>query len=388
MLRASRQRTLALLAAFEAALGPDLAVPCRPQFNPPLWEMGHIGWFQEYWIGRNLQRTLGIACDPLGDRAASRLAGADALYDSSHVPHDARWSLPLPGLPATRDYLEAVLEGTLALLQQAPPDDAALYFYRLVLFHEDMHAEAATYMAQALGVPLGDGLVPEPVHSALEAAQALQVQACDWQQGWSGPGFAFDNELAPRIVRLPAFAIDSQPVPWRQFLAFADAGGYADARWWTQPAWQWCCAHSNKVPRYLRRAGAGWETQRFGRWEALNLDAPAVHLTAFEAEAWCRWAGRCLPTEAQWECAAMTLPGFAWGAVWEWTATPFEALPGFMPHPYRDYSAPWFGSRPVLKGASVATSPRMTHPRYRNFFTPERNDIHAGFRSCRAVPVG
>jgi EgtB-related family protein len=126
---------------------------------------------------------------------------------------------------------------------------------------------------------------------------------------------------------------------------------------------------------------------RFDRWQPLDLKGPAVHLSAFEADAWCRWAGRRLPSEAEWECAAMTTPSsaqpsFQWGRVWDWTASAFEPFPGFEPHPYRDYSAPWFGTRRVLRGASAATSPRMAHPKYRNFFTPERDDIFAGFRSC------
>mgnify|MGYP006188903463 FL=1 len=110
----------------------------------------------------------------------------------------------------------------------------------------------------------------------------------------------------------------------------------------------------------------------------------ARHLSATEAQAWCRWAGRRLPTEAEWEVAAHTAPGFAWGAVWEWTASAFEPFPGFKPHPYLDYSQPWFDGRPVLKGASSATHPRMRHPTYRNYFPAARTDIFAGFRSVRA----
>jgi gamma-glutamyl hercynylcysteine S-oxide synthase len=115
----------------------------------------------------------------------------------------------------------------------------------------------------------------------------------------------------------------------------------------------------------------------------LNLRHAACHLTAVEAEAWCHWAGRRLPTEAEWERAAVQQPqAFEWGHVWEWTSSNFGPYPGFDAHPYRDYSAPWFGSHRVLRGASFMTQPRMRHPRYRNFFMPHRNDIAAGFRSC------
>jgi EgtB-related family protein len=131
-----------------------------------------------------------------------------------------------------------------------------------------------------------------------------------------------------------------------------------------------------------------WRRQQFGQWLAVDPALPAMHLSHHEALAWCRWAGRRLPSEAEWEHAAVaardTGGPFDWGQVWEWTASGFMPYPGFNAHPYRDYSAPWFDGRPVLRGGSFATAPRMKHPRYRNYFTAERNDLFAGFRSCAA----
>ncbi|MCU0927856.1 MAG: hypothetical protein MUE62_01310, partial [Burkholderiaceae bacterium] len=155
-LRASRADTLATFDAWRRAL-PALAVPRRAEINPPLWELGHVGWFQEYWLARNPERPRGIAADPDAPRPEGVRAGADALYHSSRVAHDVRWSLPLPGVEATLDDLARQLETTLALLAEAPDEsDDALYFFRLALFHEDMHHEAALYMAQGLGVPIDD----------------------------------------------------------------------------------------------------------------------------------------------------------------------------------------------------------------------------------------
>lgn len=370
-LQSGRRKTLALLDAWVKALGPGLAVPYGSDFNPPLWELGHVAWFQEYWIARNRQRPLGVAADPQHPRADSRLADADTFYDSSQVAHTVRWELPLPGLEETLAYAERTLDDTLcALAADAAAGRAItadeLYFYRLVLFHEDMHAEAAIYMAQALGVGLPAHLLPVPL--PLPGAVQLSLPAADWTLGWpshsSPDAFAFDNELPAQSVPVAAFGIDSVPVSWRRFLPAVEQGAVA-------------------APRYLRRVDGHWQQQRFGQWHRLQLDAPAEHISWHQATDWCRWAGRRLPTEAEWEYAALTAPGFSWGQVWEWTASRFTPFPGFTPHPYRDYSRFGFEeNRYVLRGASRATDPRLAHPRYRNFFGPDRNDLHAGFRSC------
>ncbi len=380
----ARARTLKLADAWTAALGPSLRVPQQPELNLPLWEWGHVGWFADWWLARNPQRHLGLAANPDGPRLPARQAArgvdADALYHSSHVAHAQRWQLQLPTAEATRADLAASLSDTLALLAQATETDAGLYFFRLALFHEDMHAEAATYMAQTLGLDLGlgDSLYQRAAGAASTAAATtpatLHLPATDWVLGWTGPGFAFDNELGTHTVQVPDFHIDARPLTWAQYLpSLGPQVGLSEA-----------------APRYLRRSSAsssGWDQLRFGQWRALNLADVACHLSAHEAQAWCRWAGRRLPTEAEWEVAAHTLPGshatpgFVWGQVWEWTASAFAPFPGFVAHPYQDYSQPWFDGRPVLKGASAATVPRMRHPRYRNFYTPERNDLFAGFRS-------
>lgn len=356
----ARERTLRLAADFRAALGPAPRVPYAAELNPPLWELGHIAWFQEWWVGRNPQRERGARADPLAPRPPSLLPGADGWYDSSRVAHRTRWDLPLPDADATADYLHRTLAQTLQLLDALPPDadDDALYFFRLVALHEQMHAEAAAYMGASLGIALTEARALP----GLGPRREIEVPAQRFELGASGPGFAFDNELGAHTVDLAAFAIDAEPLRWGDFLPFVEAGGYEDARWWTPEGWQ----HAQ------RRA-----------WPAQRADAAAMHLGAHEAEAWCRWAGRRLPSEAEWECAAFTAEGFLWGAAWEWTATVFQPYPGFDAHPYRDYSQPWFGSRRVLRGAAPATSAALAHAKYRNFFEPHRRDIFAGFRTAR-----
>ena len=378
-LRAARDDTLATFADVEAAL-PALQVPLRPELNPPLWELGHIGWFQAWWIGRNPARADGVDADPEVPRRPSGID--DTLYDSSRVPHDSRWSLPLPDAAATRDALAAQLQETLTLLAVSGADDRSLYFFRLALLHEDMHHEAALYMARGLDLPIEDPRwQPRPLP---EPPPPLRFEPGPWQLGrGAAAGFSFDNELEGHQVLLPAAEIDAQVVRWAEYLPFAEAGGYADARWWTAEGWRWRTERGLEAPRFLRREGGRWQVRRFARWQPLDLREAACHLSLHEAEAWCLWAGRRLLEEAEWERAACTRgAAFRWGDVWEWTASPFRPYPGFRPHPYRDYSQPWFDGRPVLRGASHLTQPRLRHARYRNFFPAGRHDVPAGLRTA------
>ena len=395
-LQDARLRTVRLLDRYEAALGPALTVPLEPTLNPPRWEFGHVSWFTDWWLCRNPDRALGLDARPgalrLAARQARRGVDADALYDSSAIAHDLRWELNLPSVAETRADLTDSLADTLACLEQANEDDRGLYFFRLALFHEDMHAEAAAYMAQNLGFDpgydlddgngvdseVGSGVGKEGSIGAIE----LAIAASEVQLGYTGPGFCFDNERGLAMMQTPAFQIDSRALSWGRYLPFIEAGGYAEPRWWDEPGWRWRCTGNHACPRYLRRGvDTPWEILQFGRWKPLDPSTTAVHLSAFEAQAWCRWAERRLPTEAEWVLAAQSSADFAWGQVWEWTATEFRPFPGFTPHPYRDYSEPWFDGRPVLKGACSATRARMRDVHYRNFSTPDRNDIFAGFRS-------
>lgn len=374
-LQGLRSRTLQVFDAYACA--GMLHVPSTEELNPPLWELGHLAWFQERWIGRNQQREHGVRCDPAQARLPSLLAASDDWYDSSAVPHASRWDLPLPGTEACKAYLAATLQQTLTLLETAEQDDDALYFYRLAMFHEAMHLEAAIYMAQALGVPVS----PTPIATYSIATKPhftpdssrITIQNTTWMLGWQSDGFAFDNELGAHTVQLAAYEIDSQCVRWWQYLQFVEATGHA-------------------LPRYVRcvraagQTAQGYEQHHFGSWQPLDQQAAAVHLSWHDALAYCAWAGRRLPLEAEWECAALrpadTQPHFSWGEVWEWTASTFQPYPGFSAHPYRDYSEPWFGSRVVLRGACAATQPVMRHAKYRNYFMAERADIFAGFRTC------
>ncbi len=389
----ARNHSLHLFAQFQRALEDSAPkIFQHPHVNPPLWELGHVAWFQEWWIGRNTQRALGTRCSPEPTRLASIEPQADRWWNPGLTPQAGRWSLDLPDMAACRAYLLHTLESTLDLLDKAgASSDDALYFYRLSLFHEDMRGEAMACAAQVLGVgldePLQAALAPRP----MAVREPLLVPSTVWTMGSEGAGFAFDNEKPAHAVSVPEFEIDAQPVSWAQYVEFVGDGGYDSEELWHPDGWRWlqgqAAAEGRRGPRYVDQIGisSGAVIQnRFGVPRRMQASQPAMHVSWWEADAWCRWAGRRLPAEVEWELAAHTAArrGFHWGDVWEWMGTTFRPYPGFAPDPWQDYSQASFGTHKVLRGASFATRARMKTPKHRSFQLPERDDGFCGFRSC------
>jgi len=414
----ARTRQLTETLSTEQLMGPML-----PTVNPVLWEIGHVGWFHEYWTLRHVH----------GETSA--LERADRLWNSSTVPHATRWDLDLPERNAIFGYMADVLGRQLDRLG-AGVDAPAGYFYELAIRHEDMHVEALTYTRQTLGYS-----APERIGKAATKGVGIWPGDVDipggrWRLG-SRPtdGFVFDNEKWAHAIDIAPFRIAKAAVTNAEFAAFVEAGGYRAREFWSAEGWAWRERMRAERPAYwLRKDGGVWVWRRYDRVEQLVPDEPVAFINWYEAEAWCAWAKRRLPTEAEWEAAALGEPTrdgsrladvkrrWPWGDapprpehanlafecdgplavaacaagdsafgcrqmvgnVWEWTASDFVPFPGFAADPYEDYSQPWFNTRKVLRGGCWATSERIGRPTYRNFFTPDRNDIFAGFRTCAA----
>ena len=413
-LDAARARTLALLAGLSDA---QLMGPKRPILNPLRWEAGHLAWFHEHWILRRL------------DGRAPLVAHTDALYDSTAVAHDTRWDLPLLSMADTLKYLSDVHTALVERLTTRPLTERDAYFYQLTIFHEDMHTEAFLYMRQTLGYPAPT--LPDCVDSGHDAGpwpEDVAISGGTLQLGATrSQGFVFDNEKWAHPVAVAPFRIARAPVTNREYRAFVEAEGYFNRAYWDDTGWNWREAAGLTAPIHWRQTDGAWQARRFDRFEPLAPNAPVTHVSWHEANAYCRYAKRRLPTEAEWEMAAACEHGevgagkryYPWGElapsrllanlgnrcgcldvgalpesdsafgcrqllgnVWEWTASDFLPYPGFTPDPYKEYSAPWFGSRKVLRGGSWATPARLVRNTWRNFFPPERNDIFAGFRTC------
>jgi ergothioneine biosynthesis protein EgtB len=419
-LRASREHLTRITADLdgERLLGPQLAI-----VNPPLWELGHVAWFQEYWC---LRRR------PGGGFGDSILRSADTLYDSAKVAHDTRWILPLPNLKATLSYQANILERTLQRLERESDNPDLRYFVQLATFHEDMHAEAFHYTLQTLGYenpyPVADGgwrMADVGQRSAHAPGGDVELPGGRFMLGAApDSAFVFDNEKWAHEVRLQPFRISRTPVTNAEYAAFVEARGYSRREWWSDDGWAWRSREGLAAPKYWIKQDGAWAQRRFDRVVALHPDEPVMHVSWHEAQAWCRYANRRLPSEAEWEYAASWDAGvrqkrhYPWGSqlpdaaranlesagiahvevctsgdaasgcrqmignVWEWTASTFDPYPGFVIDPYKEYSEPWFGTHKVLRGGSFATTRRLIRNTWRNFYTPERYDVFAGFRTC------
>ena len=419
-LEEARERTRFLLASVSEE---DLATQHDPIMSPLIWDYGHIGNYEELWL---LQKAHGKI---LSKRELYY------MYDAALYPREERPSLNLLDWPSADRYLNAVRKAVLETLEEADfdADDPLLkdgFVYNMIIQHECQHNET---MLQTLQLMKGRSYKPEaqielPKGGTVEE-EMVPIPGGLFIMGTDDHVWALDNERTAHVVDLPDFLIDKTPVTNRAFAEFVEDGGYERPGLWDPVGWKYVKEEHITAPKHWYQPEPhSWWTERFGFDEPLNPDAPVVHVSWYEADAYARWVGKRLPTEAEWEKAASWDPEtgtkrlYPWGDgaltpekanlnqlafraaevgaypagtsaygvlgmigdVWEWTASDFYAYPGFEAFPYKEYSEVFFGpDYKVLRGGSWATRPAAARNTFRNWDFPIRRQLFCGFRCAK-----
>lgn len=413
------RRTLELVDSLDEE---QLAVPYQPGINPPLWELGHAAFFYEFFILRAL------------DGASPVMPGYDVIWDSFEIKHRERWKEGVvPEKAATVDYYRRIIDAVRERMAKRALTPQAHYLYKYAIFHQHMHIESLIWSRQSLGYPRPPGSAPPSLKEGEFPAVCgdADVPGGKYLIGvprddlhWATTHFAFDNEKPAFEIEIEPFAISKSLVSNREFLQFVAAEGYSKPQWWSYSGRRWLESSGRRKPFYWKKQADGsWLERLFDTWHPLSLEAPMMHVNFWEAEAYCCWANRRLPTEFEWEIAARggegrlypwgddPLPdaslvdmdgislgqgevaGFGKGAspwgcrqmlgtAWEWTSSQFLPYDGFCVDMYPYMSTLQFGDHKVTRGGSWATSSCLIRNTYRQAYHPDRQDVFTGIRTC------
>jgi iron(II)-dependent oxidoreductase len=421
-LTAARTRTTLLTSCVD---DHDLTAQHSPLMSPLVWDLAHIGNQEEQWLLRTV-----------GGREALR-PEIDSVYDAFEHPRALRPTLPLLAPAEARTYASDVRGRVLDILGHTPLEgdrlvDAAFAF-GMIAQHEQQHDETMLITHQLRRGPAALSAPEPPAGSATDLPAEVLLPGGPFTMGTSTEPWALDNERPAHQRLVPAYFIDTVPVTCGAYQAFIEDGGYRDRRWWAVEGWEQIQQHGISAPLFWRREGGQWLRRRFGVLEPVPTDEPVLHVSWYEADAYALWAGRRLPTEAEWEKAARHDPDsdrslrHPWGDadptpshanlgqrhlrpapaggypegrsplgvrqligdVWEWTSSDFLPYPGFAPFPYREYSEVFFGTaHKVLRGGSFAADAVACRGTFRNWDLPVRRQIFSGFRTARDPAAG
>ncbi|WP_430331434.1 ergothioneine biosynthesis protein EgtB [Rhodococcus sp. ACT016] len=414
----ARRRTDALTECVDDA---DLVAQHSPLMSPLVWDLAHIGNQEELWLVRDV-----------GGRDAVR-SDIDELYDAFKHARSTRPSLPLLAPNEARRYVGEVREKAWDVLDASRFRGRRLeengFAFAMIAQHEQQHDETMLATHQLRGGPAVLTALPVPAAVTPVREREVVIPAGEFVMGTSDDPWALDNERPAHRVFVDEFAIDTVPVSNADYVEFVEDGGYRRRELWSECGWRHRVESRLEAPQFWLDDGSGhWWRHRFGVLEPVPPDEPVMHVCWFEAQAFARWAGKRLPTEAEWEKAARWHPAsgrsrrFPWGDdepdhrranlgqrhlgpapvgsypkgaspagvrqligdVWEWTSSPFTGYPGFAAFPYREYSEVFFGGDyRVLRGGSFGTDPVACRGTFRNWDHPIRRQIFVGFRCAR-----
>jgi len=391
-LEEARTHTLQLFAALA---DEDLRRQVHPDFSPLGWHLGHIGVVESFWVRQQCQ----------GQPSLSPFY--DFFFTPTENPKSER--MQLPSGEEILAYLRTVREQTLQFLAQTTfhtehPLLCDGNIFSMLLQHEEQHLETALFILQLLGatryesarrvdaeVTWGERIREQYSPASYQAATVhspepmARLSGGIVLMGSNDLGETLDNERPRHEVKVPAFSIDRRPITNGEFLRFVEESGYDTPSWWNVEGWQWCQRQAIRHPLYWRKLTSGhWVELDFAHASPLALEQPVRCVSWYEADAYARWVGKRLPTEAEWEYAAGTKMLHATGRVWEWTATWFHPYPGFRAHPYDGYSVPYFDRQHrVLRGGSWVTRKHVRRITFRNWYHPGMRAIFSGFRCAR-----